>query len=99
MLDRKTEPPINDIANVELIRASEKKLKNGIPVYTVNAGSQELVRIELIFNAGNLVQPGPMIASTTNDLIDEGTSKMNAQQIADAVDQYGAFLETEITFD
>ncbi|HEY6160059.1 MAG TPA: pitrilysin family protein [Bacteroidia bacterium] len=99
MTDRKIAPPVNEIANVEIIRASEKKLRNGIPVFTVNAGTQDLVRIELVFKAGFTAQSAPLIATTANELIDEGTAKFNAQQIADKVDYFGAFLETEVTQD
>jgi zinc protease len=99
MIDRTIIPQVNDIEQVSLIRASEKKLGNGIPVYTVNAGSQDLVRIELVFNAGFIVQPAPLISATVNDLLDEGTATMTAQQIADRIDYYGAFLETEVAHD
>jgi predicted Zn-dependent peptidase len=99
MLNRTILPSVNEISDVELIRATEKKLGNGIPVYSVNAGSQELVRIELIFNAGFTVQPAPLVAASVNDLLDEGTADMNAQQIADRIDYYGAFLETEVAHD
>lgn len=99
MIDRTIEPAIYDIENVPMLKAQGSKLSNGMNVYTVNAGTQDLLRIELIFNAGYLAQPAPLIASTVNEMLDEGTAKHNSQQIADAIDYYGAFLETDVNYD
>lgn len=99
MLNRTQEPPINQIENIAIIKASAVSLANGIPVYTINAGTQDLIRIEFLFKSGFSQQQAPLVASTTNDLLDEGTSKSTALQIADNIDYYGAFLETEVTHD
>ena len=99
MLNRTIEPEIKEINQVELQQVAETKLANNIPVYMLNAGTQELSRIEFLFPAGYIKQNLPLVASTTNDLIDEGTATKNSQQIADGIDYFGAFLETEITPD
>lgn len=98
-LDRKTAPPFKTIDKIEMIHATEKQLRNKIPVYSINAGSQELIRIEFLFSAGMYQQEIPLQAATVNTMLEEGTSRMNAQQIADAVDYYGAFLETGVSQD
>lgn len=93
ILDRKTAPAFHAVEKIEMIHASEKRLSNNIPVYAVNAGTQELIKIEFIFSAGMYFQQMPLQAATVNAMIEEGTTKMNAAQIADAIDYYGAFLE------
>jgi hypothetical protein len=98
-LDRKIAPAFNAIEKIELIKADEKRLHNNIPVYSINAGTQELIKIEFVFEAGMYHQQIPLLASTTNAMMEEGTSKHNADQIADAVDYYGAFLETGVSQD
>ncbi|MEW6470261.1 MAG: pitrilysin family protein [Bacteroidota bacterium] len=98
-LNRSVEPAIREIEDVEIIRAKPLRLANGIPLYSIQAGTQDLCRIELLFPAGFINQGQPLVASTVNELIDEGTHKRSAQQLADAIDYYGAFLETEITPD
>ena len=99
VIDRKHIPRINDIKKAEIIRASETKLKNGIPVYHLNAGTQDLVKIELLFPAGMWQQPGPLVSSAANSMLQQGTSKRSSKEIAEMVDYYGAFLETSITHD
>ncbi len=92
-LDRKISPAFKTVEKINMIHASEKRLRNNIPVYTINAGTQEIIKIEFLFSAGMYQQQMPLQASTTNALLEEGTSTMNASQIADAIDFYGAFLE------
>lgn len=98
-IDRKLTPAFKTVEKIEMIHASEKRLRNNIPVYAINAGTQELIKIEFLFSAGMYQQQMPLQAATVNAMLEEGTSKMNAAQIADAVDYYGAFLEVGVSQD
>ncbi len=99
ILDRKISPAFKTIDHIEMIKASKQSLTNGVPVYAIHAGSQDLIKIEFLFAAGMFQQQRPLQAATVNTMLEEGTSKMNASQIADAVDYYGAFLETNVSQD
>ena len=99
IVDRKIAPAFKTVDKIEMIHATERKLRNKIPVYAVNAGTQELIRIEFMFSAGMYQQEIPLLAATVSAMMEEGTSKMTAAQIADAVDYYGAFLETGVSQD
>lgn len=99
VIDRKIIPAFKTIDKIEMIHASEKRLRNNIPVYAINAGSQDIIKIEFLFSAGMYQQQMPLQATTVNSMLEEGTSKMNAAQIADAVDFYGAFLEVGVEQD
>jgi predicted Zn-dependent peptidase len=99
IIDRKISPAFKTVEKIDMIHASEKRLRNNIPVYSINAGTQELIKIEFLFSAGMYQQQIPLQAATVNTMLEEGTSKMTAAQIADAVDYYGAFLETGVSQD
>jgi zinc protease len=99
ILDRKIGPAVNEIKKAEVVPASVTRLKNGIPVYYINAGTQDLVKIELLFPAGLWQQPAPLVASATSAMLQLGTRKHTSKEIAEMVDYYGAFLETNITHD
>ncbi|HRG57405.1 MAG TPA: pitrilysin family protein [Bacteroidia bacterium] len=71
-------------------------LNNKIPVYIINAGSQALSKIEMVFNAGNYFETSSLIANATNALLREGTTSKSAGEIAELLDYYGAFLETSV---
>lgn len=98
-IDRSIAPAFKAVEKIEMIHAAEKRLRNNIPVYAINAGTQELIKIEFLFGAGMYQQEMPLLAATVNSMLEEGTSKMSAAQIADAVDYYGAFLEVNIAQD
>lgn len=71
-------------------------LNNQIPAYIINAGSQALCKIEMVFNAGNFFETETLIANATNALLREGTASKSAGEIAELLDYYGAFLETSV---
>ncbi len=94
MLDRKTAPEIKDAVEFDLqLKQSEKfTLDNGIPVYAINAGAQEVTMIELVFYAGNWYEDQNIVAGTTNFLLKNGTSKKSAFEINEHFEYYGAYL-------
>jgi zinc protease len=95
ILDRTVAPSFGKIDKVDFIKHKEYKLDNGIPVYLINAGTEDLARVELLFNAGDWYANKPLIASVTNAMLNEGTSKHSGTELAEKIDYFGAFLETE----
>lgn len=99
MLDRTLAPAFRQVERVLLQEPVVHQLSNGTPVYLVDAGTQDLVKIEWIFDAGLKRQHSPLIAAGANDMLDEGTPSRNAMQIAEQLDYYGAFIESEVSND
>lgn len=99
MLNRTDAPAFKQVNEIEFIKPCFSKLNNDIPVYTVNAGEQDLVRLEFIFENVNWDVKKPLQAIAVNGLINSGSLKLTAQQIAEKVDYYGAFLQTEYNVD
>lgn len=98
-MDRITPPEFKQVTKVDLQKATDHKLDNGMPLYIVNAGTQEVMKIEFIFNAGMRNRDYPMVASAVNDMLDEGTATRKAMDIAEELDFYGAFIESEVSHD
>lgn len=99
VLNRNIAPNFKEITDIGFQLPEQKKLSNGIPIFEYNLGSQELVKIEFVFEAGTKHQEKPLVASFANSMLKEGTNAKNSLQIANAIDYYGAFLETEINAD
>lgn len=95
MIDRTKAPAFHTIEHIDIPQAEVHALSNGIPLYMINSGSQELVKIEFIFRAGMYYQSKPLIASCTNNLIETGSKNYSANQISERIDYYGGFLELE----
>ncbi len=70
------------------------ELPNGITVYLVHGGSQELVRIELVYKAGSFYQGAKSVATATNALLPNGTPSLTARAIAERFEYFGAHVET-----
>ena len=98
-MNRTIQPEIKEISSVEIQKVEQKTLGNNIQLTTLNAGSQELLRVEFIFKAGSRYQSQPLVAGLTNDMLLEGTSKMTGREINEKVDFYGGFMNVEITKD
>jgi zinc protease len=92
MLDRTIAPPIKDAVefNLQLKPYNHFTLDNGVPVYSIDAGTQEVLQIELVFYAGNWFEKNKCVASATNYLLKNGTTTQTAFEISEAFDYYGA---------
>ncbi len=94
MLDRTKAPVIQDAVDfdVKLKPYEGFQLDNGTPVYTINAGAEEVVMLELVFHAGNWYEDKNIVAATTNHLLKNGTKNKTAFEINEFFEFYGAFL-------
>ncbi len=92
MLDRKTAPQIKDATefNLTLKPYDFFTLDNGVPVYAINAGAQDVLQIELVFYAGNCFEKKKGVAAATNYLMKNGTGSRTALELNEAFEYYGA---------
>jgi len=99
-MDRSIAPEFKTINGIRLLEPVHEILENGIDLFTFNAGDQELVRIEWIFNHMYMEKPvGPLLNIALTGMLLEGTQQHSGAQIAEQVDFYGAFLQPEYSFD
>ncbi|MBI5217608.1 MAG: insulinase family protein [Bacteroidia bacterium] len=89
-LNRKTQPGFRQVEKIEMIKAEKLRLANGLPLYVINAGTQDVLKIDFIFNAGSWEQDKPLTAFLTNLMLNEGTKNFTGCRIAEKFDYYGA---------
>ena len=94
MLERTKAPEIVDAVNFNLHLKPYKKftLKNGVDVYTVEAGAEEVMSIEWVYYAGNWYEDKNLVAATTNLMLKNGTSAKTAFQVNEHFEYYGSYL-------
>lgn len=94
MPDRKQAPEIIDAVNfnLRLKPADRFTLDNGVQVYAVNAGAEEVLSLEWVFFGGNWQEDQNLVAATANFLLRNGTSKRTAFQINEHFEYYGSYL-------
>jgi zinc protease len=94
MLNRTIAPPIKDAVhfNLQLKPYEHFTLDNGVPVYAVDGGVEDVLQLELVFYAGNWFEQQPLVASATNSLMKNGTAHKTAFEINEHFEYHGAFF-------
>ena len=92
-LNRQIPPPICPLSDMHVTYPESQRLKNGIPLYVIRAGMEDVVRFDLLIGAGQWHQTQALQAMFTNRMLREGTSSLTSQQIAEKLDYYGAMME------
>lgn len=93
-LQRKKAPAIVDAVNfkLELKPYEHFTLDNGVKVYTINAGAEDVMAVEWVYFAGNSYEEQNLVAATTNFMLKNGTSQKTAFQINEHFDYYGSYF-------
>jgi zinc protease len=99
MPDRRNAPLINQIGQIDLPNPEKYILDNGIPVYEVNKGTQEIIKIEVVFHAGRPYELKKLAARATASLIKEGSTNHSSADISETIDFYGGTLSTPYNLD
>ncbi|HTF19939.1 MAG TPA: pitrilysin family protein [Chryseolinea sp.] len=93
MLDRTQAPPFVKSTSFDLIQPLKATLAGGADAYFVLGGSQNVCKIELLFQAGRWSERSFGAGYFTSNLLSKGTASKSSYQIAQAFDQLGAHLE------
>lgn len=99
MLDRTQQPPVVPIDKISIAQPEKRIMPNGIPLNVIDAGEQEVVRLDLIFGGGKWHQTQILQALLANRMLREGSRSFTSEQIAEKLDYYGAWLELSSSFD
>jgi zinc protease len=93
MINRTKAPSIKDAIEFDLkLKPFDKYvLDNGVEVYAIDAGAQEVLQLELVFYAGNSFEPHSAVAAATNHMLKNGTASKTAFQINEHFEYYGAY--------
>ena len=93
MLNRTSPPDIKDAIEFDLeLKPYEKfVLDNGIEVYSVDAGAQDVLQMEMVFYAGNSFEKSNAVAATTSYMLKNGTSSKSAFELNEHFEYYGAY--------
>lgn len=94
LVNRNIQPRIEFLDGIKTVEPEIVHLDNGIPVYLIDTPGQDLVKIELLFEAGKWFEEKPLVATFTNKMLKEGTTTLSSREIAEKIDFYGAHLET-----
>lgn len=94
MLNRSEVPSYKDAVEYELSLPAYEHwtLDNALPVYAYNGGSQEVVQVEWVFDAGIWFETQKAVAQAVASLLKNGTAHKTSLEINEAIEFYGASL-------
>jgi zinc protease len=91
MLNRTKAPTIKNAVdfNFALKNYTLYTLNNGVKVYAIHAGQQDVFQIEWLFEAGNMYEEKTGVSAVTNMLLQNGTTTKTAFEINELFEYYG----------
>ena len=89
---QRIQPPVFPVDKVNIPEANSFRLNNGVPVYTIEAGTEDIMRLEFTFRAGQVKEHLPLLASTCNLMLSEGSQNFSSEELNRSLDYYGVFL-------
>lgn len=94
-MNRTIAPPIKSALdfNFHLPPINQQVLPNGIPLYYINDGVQEVAQLELVFQAGLWHEPAKGIAQATAALLKSGIPGMTSYEINETFEQWGVTVK------
>ena len=93
MIDYKHQPPVKPFGEFRIDMPSPIVLPNGVDMYVVAGGDQEVNRIEVIDRGGMFEEsPHRLVEQATVSLVAQGDESMSAQDIAECIDYNGAWV-------
>ena len=93
-IDRTNAPKIVDAIDLDLRLKPYQKyiLRNGVEVYAIDAGAEEVMMVEWVYYAGDWYEEKNLVAAATNFMLKNGTTTKTAFQINEHFEYYGAYL-------
>ena len=98
-LKRNIPPKVWGVDRVEYIEPSQHHLKNGVELFVMNSGDQEVVKIDFSFKAGSWYGKSRLDSTMTASMLQEGTAHHKASEIANLFDFYGAQFSSASSYD
>jgi predicted Zn-dependent peptidase len=98
-LNRKSAPQFHLIESLTFPDFEILETKNGFKIYSLKAGSQPVIRLDLVFNAGLIMQLKNEESAFTASMLSEGTKNRSALNLAESLDYFGSYFQSRSNAD
>ena len=82
-----------DLPSSGSLAPQEYRLSGGQPLYAYRGASTDLVKLDLMHEAGSAYQPQRLCAAAANNLYTAATRRMTSEQVAEMLDFRGIIVE------
>lgn len=90
-----TFPIIHNIEKITFPKPDTFHYKNGITAYGFNGVKNDILRIEILFDAGRWTEQFPLQAEFAARLIKSGTTHLSAFEIEEKIDSFGSTVKCD----
>ena len=98
-IDRKIIPPHGVPIQLAFEEPDKELLDNGMEIHLIDAGNEDVLRIDVVISAGSVYQNKKLTATSVGKLLKEGVNGYSSSKIAEIIDYYGAYLDISVTKD
>lgn len=99
ILNRKIPPELHSFERIEYQIPARLKMNGGADLFIMQGGEQEVVKIDFAFRAGSWYSESKLESLMAASMMQEGTSRFNASEIANRFDFYGAQFNSQSHYD
>jgi len=99
ILNRTQAPAFNKIEQINFPHIEKITLDNNVPLFILNGGSQPVLKLDVMINAGAIYSTKKLIAPATSLMLHEGSQNKTAHEIAEIFDFYGAYFQPTVEKD
>lgn len=98
-IDRTKAPKIRSISSINFPPFRQMTLGNGIPMYILEGGTDNILKMEIVFKAGRVYEKSGLVSKVCNHLLKEGTTLHSSEEIAEKIDFYGSTISCSTDMD
>lgn len=99
MLDRSKAPEVRTRRSIKFPEVGQFTLDNGIPVYAMHLGTQDVVKLEVVYWAGRPFEAHKVVARATASQVKEGSMRISGEAFSEQIDALGATLNIPFNLD
>lgn len=99
ILNRSVAPERFAIQSIPELNFPEGLSANHVKTWCVEGGTEDILKVDVVFKAGTRYEDKAMLASLCNNMLMEGTERFSALEIADTIDFYGAHISASLSKD
>ena len=85
-MNRTLQPEIQELVQFNILPPVRTVMPNGVPLTIINAGEQDVVRVDILFGGGRWQQSQKLQALFANRMLREGSRKYTAAEIPNRLD-------------
>ncbi len=99
MIDRSLAPTTQTIDNLIFKNPTNFVLRNRIPAFVFESSLHEVLKFDLVFDAGTALQTSPLVAGLTLKMLRHGTKTYPGSRFSTQLESCGAYIQQHITKD